>query len=78
MTGDEPATSNLVMQTNTPAMARALAIYSELARMVPDDPNDGQDLDSYMSSGLCAFGFRWSGAPDGCSVWAGCSKRILE
>jgi hypothetical protein len=44
-------------------MARALIVYRELARMVPDDPSVGQDDARWMLSGHCAFGFRWSGAP---------------
>jgi hypothetical protein len=58
-------------QTNTPAMARALEIYQQLAALIPSEGAGGNGIApnildaSAMQSGSCVFGFQWSGETAG-------------
>jgi hypothetical protein len=59
----DPATMETLV--NTPAMAHALDLYSQLAALMPDEEVVDPDDASLMTSGRCALGFGWSG---GCTA----------
>ncbi len=55
----DPATMTTLV--NTPAMAHALDLYSQLAALMPDEEVVDPDDASLITSGRCALGFGWSG-----------------